>query len=200
MRRLTLAVLPLVVFGCGPTSAPSGATPGNSNPLQTAKKSDKPTVDELKASLKSLTVKEAQEKYGKPVFYMAENNVYAIGFAGVTVDKDGKPDDITIFGFTEKGELYTDDKGVPGVVAMKKSDPIPEGKQVSRDDMKKAILGRPPEEVKRVLGSPEETSDFGSTQVWKYKPRTLDTNSNKPDTTFIVNFADGFCSRLTMTN
>jgi outer membrane protein assembly factor BamE (lipoprotein component of BamABCDE complex) len=73
----------------------------------------------------------------------------------------------------------------------------PAGKVYTREEFKKLVMGKSKQEVKDLLGKPDETVDSGGDEVsWCYRRRTTDPDSGKADDSAWVIFRSGKVLRI----
>lgn len=167
-----------------------------SDPSTSAPSHSKPTVEELKLTLRGTTPQQLTARFGKPILALSERGLLIVGYQNATRNADGSVNALTLFGFDTKGELEKDSNGLV-IEAMLKQDPLPDG-VVTREDMRQTILGRNEDEVKRRIGIPKSTSESGlDSKYWTYDARTKDTLTGKLDYDFTVYFRDGYCNNVT---
>lgn len=67
---------------------------------------------------------------------------------------------------------------------------------VPREEFRKALLGKTPDEVIRAVGRPEDTTDDGGRQMWTYRGRTKDPVTGNVDSAAFVHFKGGRVSSV----
>lgn len=65
----------------------------------------------------------------------------------------------------------------------------------TRDEFRKLVVGKTPDEVIAAVGKPDDTSESGSVS-WTYMYRTKDPITGKTDVSAIVVFEDGRVDRV----
>lgn len=63
--------------------------------------------------------------------------------------------------------------------------------RISREEFRKRVMGKTPDEVIAVIGKPDRTADDGPTVYWYYKNRSFDPVTNRTDETTQVCFRRG---------
>lgn len=76
-----------------------------------------------------------------------------------------------------------------------KSTPPAESKQAAkrwtREEFRKTVVGKTPDEVIAAVGKPDRTNDFDDRKSWFYKELTTDPITDKVDKSITVRFKDG---------
>jgi len=73
----------------------------------------------------------------------------------------------------------------------KGTDDTPQVKRWTRDDFKGKVLGMTQDQVLRLLGKPDSTSEILDTKIWYYPRITYDPISGKPDFQVQLTFVNG---------
>jgi hypothetical protein len=61
----------------------------------------------------------------------------------------------------------------------------------TRDEFRKLVMGKTPDEVVAAVGQPDGTDEDGGRPVWTYRGRTKDPGTGKTDAAVSVRFARG---------
>jgi outer membrane protein assembly factor BamE (lipoprotein component of BamABCDE complex) len=64
-------------------------------------------------------------------------------------------------------------------------------KVYTREEFKKLLLGKSKQEVKDLLGKPDNTTEGGGKENWSYYRRTKDPDSGKVDKSVLISFEGG---------
>lgn len=77
-------------------------------------------------------------------------------------------------------------KAPPAPPAVQPAKPDP----VTREEFKKAVEGKTPDEVVEAVGKPDQTSESGGRKYWYYDRRTTDPTTGKTDARAQVVFGE----------
>lgn len=196
---VSATILSVTLFGCGPRDTSTPGT-GVAAPVTLEVKSQPavkklPTVAELAKVIEKADLKEWVKNLQPAEVYFVSDGYTVIGFKNLAADDAGKPFDITFVGISLDGKLGTYE-GKPNVYGRMLRDPFPADKPADREDIRKAVLGRKPDEVKRLMGKPEATAEQFGTITWTYPKRSKDNTTGKDDGTAEVTFRNGYADGL----
>ncbi len=206
MPRRLLPALPccaiFAIAGCGPNQAES--TLAAIDPPSVPAKEAKPTSKGGKltdAGVREVAGGETYaglcNRWGKPVWYYVGDGGFGAGWFDVAAPIDGEPV-VTLIMFNADGAVYKDGSGKVAGGHLKKGNPVPEGKRVDREDLKKSVIGWCKDDVLRVLGRPTRTTtSVGTCESLVFPARTFDkATGDKPDDDFTVSLQDGYCTAI----
>lgn len=198
---VSATIFAVALLGCGPKDAGTVGT-GGASPVTLEVKATPttgkklPTVEELAKEVGGADLKEWVKPRVPAEVYFVRDGYTVLGFKNLAADDSGKPFDITFVGISPDGKLGSYE-GKPDVYGRMLRDPFPADKPVDREDIRKAVLGRKPDEVKRLLGKPEATAEQFGTITWTYPKRSKDDTTGKDDDEMAVTFRSGYADGLT---